>query len=65
MKKIIFLVAFGLAFIATTAQTNNQKGDFASLAIDSRNGEQYGWAINYTTQSDADARAKKECERNG
>lgn len=61
MKKTIFsLLTFLIA-----GNILAQKGDFASLAIDSRNGDQYGWAVNYNSQNDADTRALKECEKNG
>jgi len=61
MKKSIFILL--TFFIAGNMLA--QKGDFASLAIDSRNGNQYGWAINYNLQHGADARALKECESKG
>ncbi|MCC1483428.1 DUF4189 domain-containing protein [Winogradskyella immobilis] len=47
-------------FLATA-----QEGNYGSLAIDQRNGDQYGWAINYNSQSEANKRAISECEKNG
>ena len=35
-----------------------------ALAIDTNQGTQYGWAVNYPTQADADRRALNECGYN-
>ena len=37
----------------------------ASLAIDRRQGQRYGWAIDYPNWSESDARALAECQKNG
>lgn len=56
---LIYLVSF-----PASAQ-NLESGRTASLAIDQRDGDQYGWAIQYDSQSEADERALQECEKNG
>lgn len=44
---------------------NDPKGNIASLAIDRRNGSRYGWAVDYKTVEEADARALEECGKDG
>ena len=61
MKTIAILI---FLFIATTSFSQS-KGQFASLAIDARNGNAYGWAINYNSYSESNNRALAECEQNG
>lgn len=58
MKKIIFPCLI-VALSAGIAEAQ-----YASLAIDQRAGDQYGWAVNYGSQSEADERALSECEDN-
>lgn len=59
MKKQILFIALSLfSIVAVNAQ-------HASLAIDQKTGDQYGWAVNYETQAAADQRALAECEKNG
>ena len=36
-----------------------------ALAIDSRQGSQWGWAINHQTYDEAEQRALRECESRG
>lgn len=38
---------------------------FGALAIDRNKGSRYGWAVNYGTQTEADAMALSECESKG
>ncbi|HET8810681.1 MAG TPA: DUF4189 domain-containing protein [Flavobacteriaceae bacterium] len=59
MKKQILFI--GLAFFSVF-YVNAQH---ASLAIDQKTGDQYGWAVDYETQAAADQRAMAECEKNG
>lgn len=40
-----------------------QSGRYGSLAIDGNQGRSYGFAYNYSSQSDADERATSECGR--
>lgn len=75
MKPFIFtLVLFITLAITSPAFSQNavrssantvDEGQTASLAIDRKTGDQYGWAINFTTQAEADKRALEECEENG
>lgn len=62
-------IATLLMSVATDAgaamQAADAGGSSASLAIDRRDGDQYGWAIDYATREEADARALAECEENG
>lgn len=55
----ILLMILTLLFITETNAQN------AALAIDQNNGDRYGWAVDYETQTDADKRALTECQRNG
>lgn len=43
----------------------SQNGNNGSLAIDANNGNQYGWAINYSSQQEANKKAISECEKAG
>lgn len=43
----------------------DDRGSIAALAIDRRNGERYGWAVDYSTREAADRRALQECSRTG
>lgn len=63
----ILLILFALAVLPAFAQSSSstEKGDIASLAIDRKDGDLYGWAINYKSQSEADERARQECAKNG
>lgn len=61
MKKTIFTLLITACSLFINAQTGNR----ASLAIDANNGNRYGWAINYTTQTEANNSALKECEKSG
>lgn len=69
MNYFISYVALSLIlmlFISPTASSQNtSNGQIASLAIDQRDGDQYGWAIEFNSQSEADTRALEECEKNG
>jgi hypothetical protein len=62
MKKLLIITAILLGFSAVKAQ---EKGNYGSLAIDARNGNAYGWAVNYASQVDANKRAIEECEQAG
>lgn len=64
MKKYLHtLLSFAtFALLSTTVLAQN---DYGSLAIDARNGDLYGWAINYSSYAEADRRALSECEENG
>lgn len=66
-KSFNILPALIMLLLSSTAMQgqNSEKGDYASLAIDRKDGELYGWAINYNSQSAADERALGECEKNG
>ena len=57
--------ALVLSAAATAQAAPDTQPTSASLAIDRRNGDQYGWAIDYATRAEADARALRECEENG
>ncbi|WP_347372556.1 DUF4189 domain-containing protein [Aequorivita sp. Q41] len=59
----LFSIAF--LFLSTLIINAQDTGNYASLAIDARNGEAYGWAVNYETQAEANERALKECEEAG
>lgn len=69
MKYFVSAVTLSLfltLLISTSATSQNAaSGQTASLAIDQRNGDQYGWAIQYGSRAKADERALKECEKNG
>jgi hypothetical protein len=57
-----FIAAMFAAFFSVAAQNAIAQGDrYGSLTIDANNGERYGWAIDYQTQSEADARSLREC----
>ncbi len=59
-----FKAALVTAICLAAIQTAGAQGDkHGSLAIDQNNGDLYGWAIDYDTQSEADARALSECGR--
>ena len=59
MKKLLFAIILMIGAL-TTAQAQ-----YASLAIDQRAGQRYGWAVNYETQASADKRALDECQKSG
>ncbi len=59
MKNLIFIC---LIVVFTAGAVEAQ---YASLAIDQKAGDQYGWTINYETQAEADEWAMKECEEGG
>lgn len=42
-----------------------RKTEVAALAVDRRDGSRYGWAINHSSQEDADQRALQECQKTG
>jgi hypothetical protein len=63
MKTLQLLTLF--LFLSLTTFSNAQNGDYGSLAIDAINGNQYGWAINYDTQTEANRKALSECQKNG
>ncbi len=66
MKKVILLFVVLIAGVQmSNAQKQNHNGDYGSLAIDTRNGDIYGWAINYPSQKEADKRALEECKKRG
>jgi hypothetical protein len=58
-------IAFLLFFVNLTSALKAQTGKFGALAIDKSNGWYYGWAYDHNTQSEADARALKECKDRG
>ncbi|MBI1184819.1 DUF4189 domain-containing protein [bacterium] len=60
--KACFVLALS---IVASASTMLPTGDYASLAIDARNGEFYGWAVNYASYAEADNRALEECRKRG
>jgi len=62
-KSIVLSIVFFAICFATTLQA--QQGQHGSLAIDAINGNQYGWAINFKTQAEANKKAVAECEKNG
>ena len=62
MKNLFLVTAVVLIFNTLKAQDN---GNYASLAIDARNGDAYGWAVNYESQGEANKRALQECEEAG
>ena len=60
--KLLFTI---LTILFTLHNLQAQGGDYGSLAIDAINGNQYGWAINYDTQAEANQKALSECQKNG
>lgn len=63
MKNILVIItALLYSSVCLYAQSNAQ---YSGLAIDARNGNAYGWAINYNNYSEANKRALAECEKNG
>jgi hypothetical protein len=42
---ILIFLALTLSVQFTNAQNTSPKGDYGSLAIDSRNGDNYGWVL--------------------
>lgn len=69
MKSLIHCSFLVLILMLTAlpglSQNASGEGQQASLAIDQKDGDQYGWAVNFTTQAEADERALAECEENG
>ena len=67
MKKIktmkIFLIH--LVLFLTVHLVMGQEASVGSLAIDAINGNQYGWAVDYKTQTASKKRAIEECQKNG
>jgi len=61
MKQVFTILIVLLTIQSTKAQT----GDYGSLAIDAINGNQYGWAVNFDTQAEANKKALSECQKNG
>lgn len=62
LKLFFSALFFALSTAAmASAQTPGQAERHGSLAIDENNGNRYGWAIDYEMQSEADARALREC----
>lgn len=57
-KQLLFFVLVFFSALYVSAQ-------HASLAIDQKTGDQYGWAVDYETQAEADQRALAECEEKG
>lgn len=45
-------------------QHNTVGGKFGALAIDSNQGSKWGWAVDYSSQTDANKRALQECGGN-
>ena len=65
---VLILMASALPALSQStaiSETVSREGQNASLAIDRKAGDHYGWAINYTTQAEADEIALAECEKNG
>ena len=60
MKLFSIIILFVAHLIAL-----GQTGKYGALAIDRSNGMYFGWAVDYNTQSEADARALKECRDRG
>jgi hypothetical protein len=58
-KLVSTFVLLSFAFIVGGAAPYAE--GYGALAIDSDDGDQYGWAVNYPSQSAADARARAEC----
>lgn len=65
MKKLIQLKSLLFLSIFYSVTVLAQEGQYGSLAIDAINGNQYGWAINHDTQTEANKRAISECQKNG
>ncbi|MFD1293523.1 DUF4189 domain-containing protein [Lutibacter holmesii] len=65
MKKLIQLKGFLFLSLFYSITILAQEGQYGSLAIDAINGNQYGWAVNYNTQTQANKKAISECEKNG
>jgi hypothetical protein len=62
-----FVAAFSvvMSIAAVSPSIVSAQGDrYGTLAIDENNGDQYGWAIDYETRAEADARALRECGQN-
>lgn len=59
--KLFFTITLFIAYQVAMGQN----GKYGALAIDRSNGYYYGWAIDYETQSEADARALQECRNRG
>lgn len=55
MKKLAFAIAM---FVFAAPATSMAAG---ALAIDTNQGDQWGWAVDYPSQTDADRRALNEC----
>ena len=58
-KLAAMVLAVALAASVLSAPSASRAA--GALAIDSNQGNQYGWAIRYRTQSEADRRALNEC----
>lgn len=55
MKKLVLAIAvFAIAVPSISVAAG-------ALAIDTNQGDQWGWAVNYPSQADADRRALNEC----
>ena len=52
------LVLFALVYTMSSAAAQTPVG---ALAVDERQGDQYGWAVDYETAGAAQARALREC----
>ena len=55
MKRLLLAMA-ALAFAVPS-----WSGAAGALAVDTNQGDQWGWAVNYPSQADADRRALNEC----
>lgn len=64
IKYVIASILIVSVSITMHAQSDPE-GLYGSLAIDARDGEMYGWAINYSSRSEAEKRALAECEKKG
>ncbi|MFY0673420.1 MAG: DUF4189 domain-containing protein [Bacteroidia bacterium] len=65
MRIFLRVVAVIVGAIGLTSSNTLPTGDYGSLAIDARNGNAYGWAVNYNSWSESDARALEECRKYG
>ena len=55
-RACLVLCVFGCMAVASAAQT-----PVGALAVDERQGDQYGWAVDYETAAAARSRALGEC----
>ena len=59
--KLFLIILISIVPLLAVGQTSK----YGALAIDRSNGMYFGWAVDYNSQSEADARAQKECRDRG